>query len=1202
MKGELTLLSIAKSRGFLIATVAFLAAAGGCRGQENASQQPGDPQAATQQGAGDSPAQHVEDFADRSGSFVADKPVPISAPPGFRVTRYAGDNLAHNISSMTIDSRGRVVVSGPGYIKILHDDHLPGELGHGIADRATNFCEYPGSGAHGMLFLGNDLLCNGDRGLRLLRDANGDDRWDGRATREEWLKVNHPEHGAHGIVHGPDGWIYMICGNDAGIGPQHATGGKSPVRHSVAGALLRISPDGSQSQIVADGFRNPYDVAFTDEGSLLTVDSDGERDQYLPWYTPTRMFDIAQGQQHGWLLRGWQRSWSRPEVFFDNVERLTELGRGSPTGLVVYRHRQFPQHYRGGAFSACWTLGRVYYVPLESEAASYKRTEPETFLQTTGGTGFAPVDLAVGPEGDLFVAIGGRGTQGGVFRVTYVGGAAGQEQNSENNTKLPPSVTNAEVSQVLNAPQPLASWSRAKWQPIARDLGNVPFVEVARDESAALRHRRRAIEILVQLFGGIEEGLAKELARSGFAEIRAHTAWAIGQGGWKEPSRRSDALALLLARLTGDVSPLVQRRAWESLQSFGDLPDSDAFAEAWFPASISTERRVRDAMLNFAAQPAQRDFAIRSIAKSAGDDPWMAAMELRLRARCQAIEPEDLFRRATMLFSQSMDAELRLTALRLAQIALGDIELAANPIPSADGYMATAPQDVPSELRATASKSLTAAFPSGDDDVDREVARALALTGLPEVAFLDQLAQKWTAESTVADDIHYLMVATRLLEAEKANAEIQIKAHTLTAVASALVRLYGKLESRGQFPSRNWPARVGELAGILIAKAPQLGPAIIEHEAFGRVDHSLFVAKMDGAVRVRGVRRLLRTTLGDDPHFGVGYSGWAPELVNLLRHLPEDEAAPQLEAAWEEPALRDAALPLLARRPQANDRWKYVESLTSMQPSIVGHAVDALLKLEDQREDSGAGQGGRTKPVEELSAIVLALRSACLVPAQRGLRDRLRRLFERSTGKDFGLASEPNASQSAGADIDGETARLLAWYQPCFDWFEKQYPDSGVGMSTPFAGAGWEQRLGAINWESGDSARGEVFYRQKTCARCHDGAGGVGPDLRGITARYSREDLFVSIVDPQRDVAPLYRTTLIETTDGLVYAGLIIYESPESTLLQLPSGETIRISDAEIRTSQRSRQSLMPQGLLDDASDQDLADLDAYLRAISKLN
>src|ERR1700685_578188 len=46
----------------------------------------------------------------------ADDAGQLRVPPGFVVTQYADDRLAHDIFSMTIDSLGRVVVSGPGYV------------------------------------------------------------------------------------------------------------------------------------------------------------------------------------------------------------------------------------------------------------------------------------------------------------------------------------------------------------------------------------------------------------------------------------------------------------------------------------------------------------------------------------------------------------------------------------------------------------------------------------------------------------------------------------------------------------------------------------------------------------------------------------------------------------------------------------------------------------------------------------------------------------------------------------------------------------------------------------------------------------------------------------------------------------------------------------------------------------------------------
>src|SRR5262249_20800741 len=98
-------------------------------------------------------------------------------------------------------------------------------------------------------------------------------------------------------------------------------------------------------------------------------------------------------------------------------------GRGSPTGVVCYRHARFPPEYRGGFFVADWTFGKVWFLKPRRHGASY-RAEPRVFLESVGDNGFAPTALAVHPQtGELFVSIGGRGPRGAVYRVRYTGSA-----------------------------------------------------------------------------------------------------------------------------------------------------------------------------------------------------------------------------------------------------------------------------------------------------------------------------------------------------------------------------------------------------------------------------------------------------------------------------------------------------------------------------------------------------------------------------------------------------------------------------------------------------------------------------------------------------------------------------------------------------------------------------------------------------------
>ncbi len=92
------------------------------------------------------------------------------------------------------------------------------------------------------------------------------------------------------------------------------------------------------------------------------------------------------------------RSWARRDFYLDTVDILWPVGRGSPTGVVCYRHDQFPEHYRGGVFALDWTFGKVYFFPLRPDGASYA-TEAEVFLEPTGTHGFAPTDAVVAPDG-----------------------------------------------------------------------------------------------------------------------------------------------------------------------------------------------------------------------------------------------------------------------------------------------------------------------------------------------------------------------------------------------------------------------------------------------------------------------------------------------------------------------------------------------------------------------------------------------------------------------------------------------------------------------------------------------------------------------------------------------------------------------------------------------------------------------------------
>ncbi|MGE0608938.1 MAG: hypothetical protein AB7O62_17715 [Pirellulales bacterium] len=1072
----------------------------------------------------------------------------LAAPPGFGVSLYAGDDLAHDIFSMTLDSQGRVVVAGPNYVKTLHDDD-----GDGRADRAALFSETPASGAHGMCFDGPDLICTGDNSIGRLRDANGDGEADG--PLEVWARLKHSEHGGNGIVHGPDGWFYVIAGNDAGVSEDHVRLPGSPVRHPRCGAVVRFSPDGKQSQVVAHGFRNPYDLDFCWQGQLFTVDADGERDHHLPWYAPNRLFDIAAGQEHGWLLQGFQRSWNRPEAFFDNVERLVEIGRGSPTGLACYRHRQFPQHYRDGVFSACWTQGKVYYFPLTPRDASYQ-SQLEVFLQTTGDVGFAPVDLAVGPTGDLFVAIGGRGTRGSVFRVSYVG--------DENTAAEKPS---NDLACVLAADQPLASWSRRHWVPLAKNLGQQPFVKAAQNRQLPIKQRVRAVEVLIELFDGIPAN--EDLSMLGqYDEVFAdRVAWALG----RQPNEAAHRVLPLLTH----EAPAAARAAWEAVAAIPNFTADRAVPLNWTGALDSSHRRVRQAAILAARQGAAAEYAQWKAEQKERthrqrlSDLWIHGplAEAPLDAASRALFVEE----SLAVFAKSTDLDIQpeavqLEAVRLLQIALGDLHLQPDQPEVYSGYTGNETEQASAAGRSRIVDLVAPEFPTGDAALDREMARLLGMLAADRPGLPAAIASRSTDSTPLVDDIHYLIVLSRLPGERSPDVTRQ--------TAEALARLHHKLADQQLFPSRNWPNRLGECFDELCHRDPALPRALVENELFTRPEQSLFAARMDDSSRALAARKLLAAaTAAED----AGEDNpWTSELVSVVAALPDDEALPALREHWDDYALRDSIALALAARHLPDDRERLFAALDSPQADVISHAAQGLLRLP------AAGTA------QEIGLVLRTLRQYLPVKQQRDLRQSLASLARHLSDQQL-PEKEPAGSDAA------------AVYQPWFEWFTQAYPDEAqrLAASGTIDLTTWAKRLADVDWAAGDLQRGQAVYEKRACHRCHRGSSRLGPDLNAAAKRLARDDLFTAIVDPNKEVSALYQTQVVATRSGQVYNGLVVYESPNGTLLQTGPDTTVRISAEEFLSMQPSRQSIMPVGLLNNANDQDLADLYAYLKSLT---
>ena len=129
-----------------------------------------------------------------------------------------------------------------------------------------------------------------------------------------------------------------------------------------------------------------------------------------------------------------------------------------------------------------------------------------------------------------------------------------------------------------------------------------------------------------------------------------------------------------------------------------------------------------------------------------------------------------------------------------------------------------------------------------------------------------------------------------------------------------------------------------------------------------------------------------------------------------------------------------------------------------------------------------------------------------------------------------------------------------------------------------------------------DLARGHQLF-QKQCANCHQlfGEGGkIGPDITGAQ-RSNLDYMLENILDPSAAVAKDYQMELLETTDGRVVTGMIEFESDDTIVVQTVN-ERLVFPLADIAARKRSEESIMPQGLLEPLSENEIRDLMAYLQ------
>ncbi len=138
---------------------------------------------------------------------------------------------------------------------------------------------------------------------------------------------------------------------------------------------------------------------------------------------------------------------------------------------------------------------------------------------------------------------------------------------------------------------------------------------------------------------------------------------------------------------------------------------------------------------------------------------------------------------------------------------------------------------------------------------------------------------------------------------------------------------------------------------------------------------------------------------------------------------------------------------------------------------------------------------------------------------------------------------------------------------------------------------------------SGDAQRGEsLFFNEKSkCSVCHrvgDKGNRVGPELTTIGSNRTSNDLLESIVFPSASIVRDYESYKVLTEDGRVITGIVVSETNDVVVIQQASGEKVELGQNEIEELSPNTVSIMPGGLDQSLTEQELLDVVSYLQGL----